>query len=29
MRIGHIELFTKDPVAAKEFYQDLMGAELV
>jgi catechol 2,3-dioxygenase-like lactoylglutathione lyase family enzyme len=29
MRIGHIELFTKDPAAAKEFYQDVLGAELV
>jgi len=29
MRIGHIELFTKDPAAAKGFYQDILGAELV
>ncbi|MCB9896265.1 MAG: VOC family protein [Planctomycetes bacterium] len=29
MRIGHIELFVKDPLAAKEFYTGVLGAELV
>lgn len=29
MRIGHIELFTRDIGAAREFYEDVLGAELV
>ena len=29
MRIGHIELFVKDPLAAKDFYTAVLGAALV
>ena len=29
MKIGHIELFVKDPLAAKEFYESVLGFEVV
>lgn len=29
MKIGHIELFVKDPSASKEFYNSVLGFEVV
>lgn len=29
MRFGHIELFVRDPVAARDFYMDILGFRLV
>lgn len=29
MQLGHIELFVRDPLAAKEFYVGILGFELV
>ena len=29
MRLGHIELFVREPLAAKDFYVDVLGFELL
>lgn len=29
MKIGHIEIFAKDPIKSKDFYIDVLGFELV
>jgi catechol 2,3-dioxygenase-like lactoylglutathione lyase family enzyme len=29
MKIGHIELFVKDPLASKEFYESVLGFEVI
>ncbi|MBK8549676.1 MAG: VOC family protein [Ignavibacteria bacterium] len=29
MKFGHIEIFVKDPLRAKEFYENILGFELV
>lgn len=29
MKIGHVEIFVKDPLKAKDFYIDVLGFELV
>jgi catechol 2,3-dioxygenase-like lactoylglutathione lyase family enzyme len=29
MRIGHIELFVRDPMASRRFYEDVLGFEVV
>jgi catechol 2,3-dioxygenase-like lactoylglutathione lyase family enzyme len=29
MRVGHIELFVRDPLASKAFYADVLGGEVV
>lgn len=29
MKLGHIELFVGDPLRAQQFYQDILGFELV
>ena len=29
MRLGHIELFVRDPLASREFYEKILGFEVV
>jgi len=29
MRFGHIELFVRDPLKAKEFYEEILGVEVI
>ena len=29
MRVGHLELFVRDPLASRAFYEDVLGAEVV
>ncbi len=29
MRVGHIELFVRDPLASRAFYEDVLGGDVV
>ena len=29
MKVGHLELFVKDPVVSKDFYESTLGFEVV